>query len=149
MAEKLFHVGVKALIQNKDGKFLVFMADDSRFTIPAPAHADLVGGRIDVGEDPELALRREIKEETGITEVSSIRFLTSVISQIQIKLNDNQTIGLLLMIYEAKIPENTAIVLSEEHTKYDWLDKEAAADALLYKFGEAFSSALRGGGEAG
>lgn len=143
--EKLFHIGVKALITNARGKYLIFTEDNTKFSIPAPEHGDLVGGRIEVGQSPEEALRREIEEETGITEVSDIRFVTSVISQIQIAISDTQKVGLALMIYAAKIPEDADIVLSDEHTKFEWLDQAAAADALEYKFGKDFSSALRGG----
>src|SRR3982751_5302454 len=99
--EKLFHIGVKALITNKQGKYLVFTEDNTKFSIPAPAHGDLVGGRIEVGQNAEEALRREIVEETGITEVSNIHFVRAVISQIEIAISDTQKVGLALMIYHA------------------------------------------------
>lgn len=145
MAEKLFHIGVKGLIKNREGKFLVFMADNTNFTMPGPAHGDLVGGRIEVGQAPEMTLVREIEEETGVRDVSNIRFLTAVISQIQIKLDDGTVVGLALMVYQATIPDDATIILSDEHTKYEWLDRHAAADALAYKFGEEFSDWLQGG----
>jgi 8-oxo-dGTP diphosphatase len=143
--EKLFHVGVKALIKNRQGKYLIFTEDNTKFSIPAPAHGDLVGGRIEVGQSAEEALRREIKEETGITEVSDIRFMTAVISQIQIAISDTQKVGLALMVYAAEIPEDAQIVLSDEHTKFEWLDQAAAAEALEYKFGSDFATWLRQG----
>lgn len=141
-SEKLFFVGVKALITNAEGKFLVGYTSGNDFTTPGPNHGDLIGGRIDVGENPEEALKREIEEEAGVTDVTHIKFLTAVISQIRIKIDDAQTVGLVLMVYSVQIPENAHLVMSDEHTKFEWLSVREAAGALEYKFGKEFSDWL-------
>lgn len=52
----LMYCAVKALIERK-GKIL--------FVVYSDGHFDFPGGRLDVGEDPYDALKREVKEETG------------------------------------------------------------------------------------
>jgi 8-oxo-dGTP diphosphatase len=58
-------VGVKAFIQNTDGKYLALQRAK-----PYPGDTkpkwDIPGGRINVGEELIAALSREIKEETGM-----------------------------------------------------------------------------------
>lgn len=142
--EQLFHVGVKALIRNQAGECLVFYTDTKDFSTPGEAHYDLAGGRIENGQTPEEALRREIVEETGISDVKNIKFFYAVVSpSIQIRLSNELTVGLTLLIYEVTVPEGSEIVLSGEHTKYEWLKPEDAAKALEYKFGKEFSDQLR------
>jgi 8-oxo-dGTP pyrophosphatase MutT (NUDIX family) len=143
--EKLFHVGVKALIRNKEGKYLVAEVDNSKFLTPDPVHGDLIGGRIEIGQNPLEALEREVEEEIGITGISNVTFLTALVSPILIPVSQTEKVGLLLMIYRVAIPDDATLVLSEEHTKFEWLDKDAAADALEFKFGKDFSSSVRGG----
>jgi len=59
---------VGALILNSRGKMLLAKSSKwkNRFTLP--------GGHIELGESIEEALKREVKEETGL-EIQSVRFL--------------------------------------------------------------------------
>ena len=52
-----FRVTVKALIY-RDGHILLLRKPEGEWDLP--------GGRLDEGEDPKLALRREIREELGV-----------------------------------------------------------------------------------
>jgi 8-oxo-dGTP diphosphatase len=54
----LFQAGVKVLIRNREGKFLLILSHDRGWEIP--------GGQVDKGEDPLTALHREVDEEVGI-----------------------------------------------------------------------------------
>jgi 8-oxo-dGTP pyrophosphatase MutT (NUDIX family) len=146
--EKLFHVGVKALITNSEGKYLVAEVDTSKFLTPDPVHGDLIGGRIEQDQDPIAALEREVEEETGAKEISDVQFLTALVSPLRIPISQTEKVGLLLMVYKVKIPEGAEIVLSDEHTKFEWLDKDAAAEQLEFKFGKGFSAWLRSGDDA-
>lgn len=47
----------KALIQ-RDGKFLIVQESDEQWALP--------GGRMNVGEEPRVALEREVMEELGL-----------------------------------------------------------------------------------
>lgn len=143
--EKLFHVGVKALIKNDAGKYLVVETDTSKFLTAEQAHGDLIGGRIGNNQEPLEALAREIEEETGLTETGPPTFVTAVVSPMHIPITPTEKVGLLLMVYRVRIAEDANIVLSDEHTKFEWLDRRAAATALRYKFGKEFTDALRAG----
>ena len=68
--EKKFGVATKAIIQNKDGKFLVLFK--SELEDIGQNEIDIPGGRIEFGEDSITSLMREIKEETNL-EIDVIR----------------------------------------------------------------------------
>jgi len=53
------------LLFDRDRKLLLYLRDD-KATIPFPNHWDLIGGHLEPGETPELALVREVKEEIGL-----------------------------------------------------------------------------------
>ncbi|MBX4199304.1 NUDIX hydrolase [Candidatus Saccharibacteria bacterium] len=140
MKEKLFHVGVKALIEDEQGRVLLLKA-------PAwekgniEAHWDIPGGRIQEGGDVADTLEREIKEETGINRLESSKFITAVISNHQIKFED-QMLGLVLMIYEVKVPSGGDVTLSHEHTAFEWVSKKEAAERLSEKYPPEFTEKL-------
>lgn len=140
--EKLFFVGFKALIANKENKFLLMEEDVTGHTIQTDVYWDMPGGRIQKGESAETALKREIEEETGITEVKEITFFTAVISNHEIKISDEERAGLLLMIYKVTVPEDSKIRLSEEHTAYEWVDTSEAALRLSQKYPKEFTDQL-------
>lgn len=58
-------VGVKALLQNKEGKYLLLKRSPDKYP-EAGGIWDIVGGRIDPGSTLLENLKREIKEETGL-----------------------------------------------------------------------------------
>ena len=53
------------ILENDKGEFL-FALRDNKSWIPFPNHWDLIGGHVEVGETPEEALIREVKEELDI-----------------------------------------------------------------------------------
>lgn len=61
---KTVHVSVGAVIE-RDGKILLMDRREPPFGWAGPA------GHIDDGEEPDVALAREVKEETGLTVVKS------------------------------------------------------------------------------
>lgn len=58
-------VGVKALLKNNEGKYLLLRRSPDKYP-EAGATWDIVGGRIDPGSSLLENLKREIKEETGL-----------------------------------------------------------------------------------
>ena len=54
----------KALIKNRDGKYLLLYRGDTHPNFPG--HLDLPGGEVETKDTPNTATAREIQEETGI-----------------------------------------------------------------------------------
>lgn len=69
-------VGVKALIQNKDGNYL-FLRRSQSFNDEAEPHWDIPGGRIEPEEALTTALEREILEETGLTIDADVKLVAA------------------------------------------------------------------------
>jgi 8-oxo-dGTP diphosphatase len=139
--EKLFQVGVKALIENKSGMVLLFKAPGWAKN-NTPPHWDIPGGRIQEGQNALTTLKREVAEETGITKISGITFLTAVVSNHEVVLENDKKAGLLLMIYKVTIPEKTKIIISDEHIGAEWIDKKEAARRLAVKYPPEFTKTL-------
>jgi 8-oxo-dGTP pyrophosphatase MutT (NUDIX family) len=139
--EKLFQIGIKGLIENKNGQVLLFKAPGWAKN-NTPPHWDIPGGRIQEGHSVLDTLSREIREEAGITKISHPIFFTSVISSHEIPLGNNKAAGLVLMVYKVQIPEKTKIVLSEEHIGVEWVDKKEAARRLSNKYPPEFTNLL-------
>lgn len=140
--EKLFHVGVKALIVDQDDRVLVLQVNTEKFKKDKTPHWDIPGGRIQEGQTPVETLQREVVEETGIERIINAEYLTGVISNIEIPVSDVLNVGLVLVVYKVIIPENSEVVLSEEHTAYEWVPRAEAAQRLSFKYPKEFTSAL-------
>lgn len=138
--EKLFQIGVKALITDKEDKILLLFSGDWHLKHQT-AHWDIPGGRIQEGHTVLETLQREVEEETGIKKIMKSRFFTSVISNFEWEL-DGRKIGLALMIYKVKIAPDSKIVLSEEHAGHEWVNPKEAAKRLVYKYPPEFIDLL-------
>jgi 8-oxo-dGTP diphosphatase len=140
--EKLFQVGIKALITNKEGKILVLDSGDWHLK-NQERHWDIPGGRIQEGHTITETLQREVEEETGIKKIVKSEFFTAVPANFKdISVEGGWMVGLILMVYKVQIPESSKIALSEEHSGYEWVDKEEAAKRLEYKYPSEFTSAI-------
>lgn len=138
MTEKLFHVGVKALLQRPDGTVLVMKTGPFKTD---EAHWDLAGGRIQEGQSEIETLRREIEEETGLNEFGEPQYFGSCISNIQIPLGDIK-VGLVLIAYIVPVVQDTKIAISKEHSEVAWVTMEEAAKMLAYKYPPEFTELL-------
>lgn len=144
MKEKIYHLGVKALIRNQSGEILLLKVNQEKFKNPKPGNYwDIPGGRVLNGHTVEETLQREIEEETGITALHSFEPFDMLISNIEIPLDDEQTAGLVLSIYESVIKDYVTIKLSEEHTEYSWFLPQKAALLLAYKYPTSFMEKVR------
>ncbi len=109
---KKFYIGIKAAIVNNK-KALVLRKIRNGINV-----YDLPGGRIDKGELIEDALKRELKEEIGITKFSSTQIINAFERQDYIK---NGTY-LMLIVYKVKV-SISKIKLSGEYTTFEWISK--------------------------
>lgn len=96
-----------------------------------PAKWDLPGGRVLFGENPDAALRREIKEETTITVEDFVPYhimnhmLKSTISEIQV-------IRILYLVW--RYNDGLVKLRKAEHIDYQWvLQKEIEGVNLAFK----------------
>lgn len=142
MAEDIFHLGVKALIRNPKGEMLVLKVNPENLKKTKAVYWDIPGGRISKGETIEQTLKREIKEETGITGISSFDFFTMIVSPLRIPIG-NSDVGLVLAIYWCDIARQSTVRLSPEHTEYKWVLSAEAAKLLEFKFTKEFSNKLK------
>jgi len=73
------------------------------------------GGNVEYGETPEEAMKREIREETGITEVSieRVAYVTLV--------DGEKPYLIIAYICETRTQE---VIVSNEHQAYIWADAE-------------------------
>lgn len=144
MKEKIYHLGIKALIRNPLGEILLLKVNQEKFKNPKSLNYwDIPGGRVLEGHTLEETLRREVEEETGLTSLLSVKPLDIVISNIEIPLNDRRNAGLVLSVYECLIKNDEGIQLSEEHLEYSWVLPREAAHLLTFKYPPSFIEKVR------
>jgi 8-oxo-dGTP pyrophosphatase MutT (NUDIX family) len=139
--EKLFQIGIKALVTDEQDRILLLFSGDWHLKNQTE-HWDIPGGRIQEGSTPLETLQREVEEETGIKGISKTEFFTAVVSNFKDMPVGGRMVGLALMIYKVNIPPNSKIALSHEHSKYEWVDRKEAAKRLAYKYPPEFTDLL-------
>ena len=104
-----FGVAVKSFIV-EDSKVLLIKrrSNDAH----KPDEWDIPGGRLDIGEDPHIGLKRETKEETGL----DIDIIMPLDVQHFVR-DDGQKITMIIFLCR---PLTDRIKLSEEHQEYKW-----------------------------
>lgn len=139
--EDSFHLGLKALIQNKKGEILVLKANLETFNSPAVEHWDLPGGRIHQNEDTTSGPRREVKKEIGIDNLEIVELLDASISKMRIS---SLGVGLILFTYLCQIPDDQEIKLTDnEHTEFKWVTPQEAAQLLGSKFADSLIQKIK------
>ena len=109
--ELKLQVGVKILLKNKDGKYLVLLRSALKYP-EAGAKWEMAGGRIDPGTTLFENLKREVKEETELDITGEPKLITA-----QDILKQDKHIVRLTYSGEA----NGEVKLSDEHTDFKWL----------------------------
>lgn len=112
MNERLYYLGVKAIIRNASNQILVLKH--------AKGYWDFPGGRIQQDEEPIQALLREVKEETGISQLDNIA--SQFMKLLPVNIADH---GLILWYHNCNVKE-VDVTLSDEHTNFLWLEESEA-----------------------
>jgi 8-oxo-dGTP diphosphatase len=112
-----YRVSVKALIKNKENKFLLFKQDNEYWDLP--------GGGLEFGEATHEGLKREVFEEAGLK-------ITSVQEQPTYfyPLLDDENKWVTNAVYEAEV-ENLEITPSHECIEAKYVDKYEAESFKL------------------
>ncbi len=108
---------VKGYIVNEQGKILLVKRSSSDSILPG--YWEVPGGGVDFGEKPIDALKREIKEETGL--IIIVEYPLYVESLVLENLQQKQAIDIFFLCRVNS--DNQAVLLSSEHSDYRWVDK--------------------------
>lgn len=129
-------VGVKALIKNSEGKFLVLERSLAKYP-EVPNRWDIPGGRIDAGTSLLENLAREIKEETGLILVGEPHLLAA---QDILRIPGRHVVRLTYLV---SVEKGEPKLNGEEHDRYDWFTVEelrtrAGVDIYVKEVAEKF-----------
>ncbi len=105
-------VGVKALLQNSEGKYLVVRRSPEKYP-EVQDQWDIVGGRINPGTPLLENLKREIMEETGLNLVDEPKIIAA---QDILRIANRHVVRLT---YIARI--NGQVKLDPDHSEYRWV----------------------------
>lgn len=108
-------VGVKILLKNKDGQYLVVCRNAEMYP-KVGRQWEIPGGRINAGTALLENLRREVMEETGL----GIKYEPKLITAQDILKSDIHIVRLTYLGFA----EEGEVKLSPEHTEYQWLSVE-------------------------
>lgn len=138
--EQAYHLGIKALVSNSEGKFLVLKVNPQKLKSTDLVYWDIPGGRVQIGSSIQDTLIREVFEETGLNVVSIGESLGTFLSNIMIP-TDNGTVGLLLSVYRVEVADSE-LVLSDEHTEAAWVEPGDLVEKLKHKYPDGFLKLL-------
>ena len=109
---------VVAGILIKDGKALLGQRPEHK---SLPGLWEFPGGNIELGETPEIALRRELQEELAIdAEIGPLKIATS---------HTYGEVGVLLLFFEIRFWKGTPKPV--HHLELKWVDKNELAEQKL------------------
>ena len=144
MLEDCFHLGIKAIIRNGEGKILLLKVNPKQLKeFNDKPYWDIPGGRVHKGNTTEETLRREVEEETGITSIKSCTPFSMVLSNIRIPIEDD-SVGLILSSYLCDVDNIGEIKISDEHIEFDWFTPQKAKELLSVKYPKGFVEKLSG-----
>jgi len=90
-----------------------------------------VQGAKEKGESWEDAVKREVKEETGLADIEIIKKVENVKADYWF-VWENEKIHKFLTFFLVKADKNDPITLSVEHSNYRWCKYEEALESLKY-----------------
>ena len=112
-------IGVKVLIKNSKGLYLFLQRKNDSANLDKMW--DIPGGRIEIDENLQDALVREVREETGLTLLGSTKLIAA--QDIFVQSKDLHVVRLTYTMNS----EMKEIILSKEHQAYQWLSLHEAA----------------------
>jgi 8-oxo-dGTP diphosphatase len=105
----------KALIQDNAGNVLLIRRSDTHPNFPH--HIDFPGGEVELGESHADAVKREIREETG---------LDIPIEMLELAYSKMLSESLSHIVFTARVPQiKPKVELSWEHGNFEWMPFDA------------------------
>jgi len=137
-----FEKSVGAVVFRREKKKILYLLIRHPENDGYSGHWDFSKGHIEKGETKEEALRREIKEETGIEKMKIIPGFSEWYQYFYRAKNEERerrksqkkgiNIFKIVTIFLAETTEKR-VKLSFEHVDYEWLEYEKARDLITYK----------------
>jgi 8-oxo-dGTP diphosphatase len=126
MDDIIVQVAMKAIIAAPDGSILVLReaADNSGRT--HPGKYEVPGGRLEAGETPQEALRREVSEESGL-KVTIGKPVAIGEWRPVLKGKTHQIIGMFLQC----TTDTKTVRLSDEHDDFQWIQRSQINDFVI------------------
>lgn len=118
--KKHHRVCVTACIKDKDKALIALRSADDDFL---PGHWEQVGGSLDSGENPVDGLKREVKEETGLSiEVVRPYYVYHYIDEVKDSVVE--------IAFICKAVGSNEVILSSEHQEYKWITADEVDSVL-------------------
>lgn len=144
----LFQVGTKIILKNQSNQILLLLRANQSSV--RQTYWELPGGRVQEHETPEMAMLREVTEETGIIKINNLRLLSMEPSTFRIPITkefcDAQesdiTVGLIFAFYAGSV-DSDKIILSSEHTEFQWINERETAEILINAYGPKIVTLLQ------
>lgn len=115
-------VAVGGLIENEEGKILMIKSPDRGWEIP--------GGQVEAGETLTDALKREVKEETGIDiEVGDLKAVHSNITK-RVQPDGVSPIGSIVSFGFTGRAISGELTISDESLEVTWVNREKILDLI-------------------
>lgn len=115
-----FMVAVGAVIENPEtGEILLLQRSQDNYK---PNTWEIGYGRMDQGEDPEAALKREFYEETGLKDLKIISILSTWHFYRGEEIPENEVVGITFWAQSS----TQKIKISHEHQDSRWVDPQEA-----------------------
>lgn len=108
MAHQLFKITQSAVIKNSSGQVLILKHPTGKYLLP--------GGKINEGESWMDGLRREVFEETAIT-----NFTVAKILDVDTWIDENKQ-AFCAITYLVELQSEPTIKLSKEHNEFVWAE---------------------------
>ncbi|MDP3769504.1 MAG: NUDIX domain-containing protein [Candidatus Sungbacteria bacterium] len=102
---------------------------NKRVLRPVVGHWSFAKGHVEKGETTEQTVRREIKEETGITQ---LEFIPDFKETIRYFVNYNGEKRLKFVAFFLVKTSQSNVTISFEHQGFNWLDYERAYKTVTY-----------------
>jgi bis(5'-nucleosidyl)-tetraphosphatase len=118
------------IFRKEDGKAFFLLLHYPGGSRAKKDYWDLPKGHIEKGEDEISAVKREVREETGLSDIDFVKGFKKIISYFFKR--QGKTVLKFVTFYLAGTAEKE-IKISGEHTGFQWLSYQEAINRLTYK----------------